>query len=156
MSFKSITLYFCHDTWSVIFFQPQKLVEEECFKSDLVKMMFTEDWASSHDPQLSSWAFKTSSPSNLLPLTFNTIDNHTSIVHLTGQFFYNSATVQVYIQNNRPCVWNRAVKNKYAGKSADNHIIFMWFTLTFPVSFLCAINWSSVVIEVSYISFNVF
>ena len=24
-------------------FQPQKLVEEECFKADLVRMMFTED-----------------------------------------------------------------------------------------------------------------
>jgi len=28
---------------SVILFQPQKLVEEECLKSELVMMMFTED-----------------------------------------------------------------------------------------------------------------
>lgn len=28
----------------VILFQPQKLVEEECFKAELVRMMFTEDW----------------------------------------------------------------------------------------------------------------
>jgi len=26
-----------------LFFQPQKLVEEECFKADLVRMLFTED-----------------------------------------------------------------------------------------------------------------
>lgn len=28
-----------------LLFQPQKLVEEECLKAELVRMMFTEDWS---------------------------------------------------------------------------------------------------------------
>lgn len=33
----------CYKLTVIFVLQPQKLVEEECFKPDLVKMMFTED-----------------------------------------------------------------------------------------------------------------
>ncbi|CAG08948.1 unnamed protein product [Tetraodon nigroviridis] len=36
---KTLLYYFCH----FILFQPQKLVEEKCFKAELVRMMFAED-----------------------------------------------------------------------------------------------------------------
>ncbi len=41
--FNTSTLYASCKCTMLVCFKPQKLVEEECFKADLVRMMFTED-----------------------------------------------------------------------------------------------------------------
>lgn len=43
----------------LFFFQPKRLVEEQCAKSDLVEMLFTDDWMDTFHPLLSNTSQQT-------------------------------------------------------------------------------------------------
>lgn len=86
-------------------FQPQKLVEEECFKAELVKMMFTEDWEILHV------AHQSQSIQDLFTVMKKNLINHNSnkgILNIdkdaegsSSTVIWNkSATVWVYNPNN--------------------------------------------------------